>query len=185
MWSLMFLNAKRLVWCFIFLLALRANKVKAKHITLTVGESRFNRDYFDNFTFVLDNGKVYLDMFLKKPLIKGWYARLDFQLRVPNSKSFQSIFSTSVNVCNIVNVYKNNLFKKWYMNLLKYGNFLRQCPLSPGHYYLRGWQFGNSLVPPFISGGSYRLETYNFYGRYKSSDEVFIMSCSADATITA
>lgn len=64
--------------------------------------------------------------------------------RVGNSKSFQSLFSTSIDVCNIVNAAKINLFKKWYKNLLKYGNFLRQCPLNASHYYLRDWQFGRA-----------------------------------------
>ncbi|KAH8406289.1 hypothetical protein KR215_010485, partial [Drosophila sulfurigaster] len=157
--------------------------IQKRSIVMTVGESNFNRDYFTNFTFQIKSGKVFLDMYLKKPLLKGWRARLDFQLRVSNAKSFQSIFSTTVDVCNIVNVYKNNLFKKWYSNLLKYGNFLRQCPLNASHYYIRNWQFGNNLLPPFITTGAYRLETYNFYGRYRAKDEVFIMSCSADATI--
>lgn len=152
---------------------------------MTVGESRYNRDYFDNFTFNIVKGKVFVEMNLKKPLLKGWQARLDFQIRAANSKSFQSIFSTTVDVCNIVNVYKNNLFKKWYNNLVKYGNFLRQCPLSTGRYYIRDWQFDNGLVPPFLTSGSYRMETYNFYGRFKSADEVFIMRFAADATINS
>ncbi|XP_068148989.1 uncharacterized protein [Drosophila tropicalis] len=154
-----------------------------RSIKFTSGESHFNDNYFDNFSLVIRNGKVFLDMTLKKPLLKGWRARLDFQLRVANSKSFQSLFSTSVDVCNIVNAVKINLFKKWYRNLLKYGNFLKNCPLNASHYYLRGWQFDEMLVPPFITSGSYRLETYNFYGKYKGKDEDFIMSCSADAII--
>ncbi|KAH8380408.1 hypothetical protein KR009_010517, partial [Drosophila setifemur] len=150
-------------------------------VRFIAGESKFNRKYFENFTFSITNDQVFLDMYLRKPLLRGWRARLDFQLRVGNSKSFQSLFSTNVDVCNIVNAGKMNLFKKWYKNLLKYGNFLRQCPLNVSH--LKGWQFGEGLVPPFIAGGSYRLETYNFYGHYRGKDEDFIMSCTADAII--
>ncbi|EDW40068.1 GL18090 [Drosophila persimilis] len=154
-----------------------------RNIRFIAGESRFNREYFDNFSFSIRNDQIFLEMNLRRPLPKGWRARLDFQLRVGNSKSFQSLFSTSVDVCHIVNAAKVNLFKKWYKNMLKYGNFLRQCPLKTGHYYLRGWQFGEGLVPPFITSGSYRLQTYNFYGKYKGKDEDFIMSCTADAII--
>ncbi|XP_043650158.1 uncharacterized protein LOC122618089 [Drosophila teissieri] len=152
-------------------------------VKFIAGESRFNRKYFENFTFTIRNDKIFLDMYLRKPLVRGWRARLDFRTRVGNSKSFQSLFSTNIDVCNIVNAAKINLFKKWYKNLLKYGNFLRQCPLNASHYYLRDWQFGEGLVPPFITSGSYRLETYNFFGKYKGKDEDFIMSCTADAII--
>ncbi|XP_017042181.1 uncharacterized protein LOC108088744 [Drosophila ficusphila] len=165
-------------------LAIVLSSVKAdRSVKFLAGESRFNRDYFDNFSFTIRNDRVFLDMQLRKPLLRGWKARLDFRTRVGNSKSFQSLFSTSVDVCNIVNAAKITLFKKWYKNLLKYGNFLRQCPLNASHYYLKGWQFGEGLVPPFITSGSYRLETYNFFGRYKAKDEVFIMSCTADAVV--
>ncbi|KAH8335085.1 hypothetical protein KR074_005056 [Drosophila pseudoananassae] len=162
-----------------FLLSADADRT----IRFIAGESRFNRDYFENFTFTIRNDQIFLDMYLRKPLLRGWRARLDFQLRVGNSKSFQSLFSTNVDVCSIVNAGKMTLFKKWYRNLLKYGNFLRQCPLNASHYYLSGWQFGEGLVPPFITSGSYRLETYNFYGKYKGKNEDFIMSCTADAVI--
>lgn len=121
-------------------------------------------------------------MYLRKPLLKGWRARLDFRLRVGNSKSFQSL-STNIDVCKIVNAAKMNLFKKWYRNRLRSGNLLHQCPLNASHYHLKGWQFENGLVPPFITSGSYRLETYNFFGKYKGKDKDFIMSCTADAVI--
>lgn len=148
-----------------------------------MGESRYNRDYFDNFTFNIVKSKAFVEINLKKPLLKGWLVRLEFQKRASNSKSFQSIFSTTLDVCNIVNLKKNNLFKKWYNNLNKYGNFLRHCPLGTGHYYIRDWQFGNTLVPPFLPDGSYRIEAYNYYGRFRATDEVFIMTFVAYATI--
>jgi len=99
-----------------------------RSIKFIAGESRFNRDYFENFTFTIRNDKIFLDMYLRKPLLRGWRARLDFRTRMGNSKSFQSLFSTNVDVCNIVNAVKINLFKKWYKNLLKYG----QLPRSRG-----------------------------------------------------
>ncbi|XP_016959326.1 uncharacterized protein LOC108030785 [Drosophila biarmipes] len=179
MWILQLVGLEIQFCLAIFLFSVRAER----SIKFIAGESRFNRDYFENFTFTIRNDKIFLDMYLRKPLLRGWRARLDFRTRVGNSKSFQSLFSTNVDVCNIVNAAKINLFKKWYKNLLKYGNFLRQCPLNASHYYLRGWQFGEGLVPPFIASGAYRLETYNFYGKYKGKDEDFIMSCTADAVI--
>lgn len=203
---LLLLNIDKYIWYIIIILALNIGMMQAvsyflisyywitlftvfslqkRSITMTVGETRYNREYFDNITYNIVKGRVFVEMILKKPLLKGWQARLDFQMRASSSKSYQSIFSTTVDVCNIVNAYKNNLFKKWYNNLLKYGNFLRQCPLTSGQYYIRNWQFDNSLVPPFLTSGSYRLEAYNFYGRFKKADEVFLMNFAADCTIHA
>ncbi|KAI8037718.1 hypothetical protein M5D96_009218 [Drosophila gunungcola] len=127
-----------------------------RSIKFIAGESLFNREYFENFSFSIRNDQVFLDMYLRKHLLRGWRARLDFRTRVGNSKSFQSLFSTNVDVCHIVNAARISLFGKWYKNLLEYGNFLRQCPLA-----VRG------------ASGSYRLETYNFIGGYKGKDEDF------------
>ncbi|XP_017019326.1 uncharacterized protein [Drosophila kikkawai] len=73
--------------------------VKAERsIKFIAGESRFKREYFKNFTFTIRDDQIFLDMYLRKPLVKGWRARLDFRLHVGNSKTFQSLFSTNIDV---------------------------------------------------------------------------------------
>ncbi|KAH8322116.1 hypothetical protein KR059_003166, partial [Drosophila kikkawai] len=158
-----------------------------RSIKFIAGESRFKREYFKNFTFTIRDDQIFLDMYLRKPLVKGWRARLDFRLHVGNSKTFQSLFSTNIdhdmNYCALIKGAQESIYRRWFTSMLKVGNFATSCPILKGYYYLHGWTLDASIVPSFLYLGDYRIGLTFLYGRFKKQMENPLLECSVEAVL--
>lgn len=79
---------------------------------------------------------------------------------------------------------KDTIFKKWFRSFLKYGNFMQNCPVYKGHYYLRGWELDPDLIPSYLYAGDYRIKGYGFYGKFKGKDEDFVVAIDLEISVT-
>lgn len=113
----------------------------------------------------------------------GYRGHVDFQIRLDGSKVYQTLFSYTMDICNMVLSIKDSIFKKWFRSLLKYGNFMQNCPVYSGYYYLRGWKLDGELMPMFLYAGDYRIKGYGFYGKYQSKNEDFVVAIDMELSL--
>ncbi|XP_019894624.2 uncharacterized protein LOC109613897 [Musca domestica] len=145
---------------------------------------RFNPKYFSNFTLSIENSTINADMMLIKPLRQGFKTNAEVQLRLNNSRKHQKLFSYALNVCELVVSLRNSIFKRWFESLLKNGNFMQNCPVSVGHYYVHDWRPDASLIPSYLFAGDYRIKGYCFFGNYKKKNMEFVIDIEVDAIIS-
>ncbi|XP_073841511.1 uncharacterized protein [Musca autumnalis] len=148
------------------------------------GKHRFSSKYFSNFTFYTENSTIYADLLLIKSIRQGFKANVEIQLRLDNSKVHQKLFSYILNICDLVVSFKNTIFKKWFESLLKYGNFMQNCPVAADHYYVNGWKPESKLIPSYLYPGDYRIKGYGFMGKYRGKNENFVVEIEVDAVIS-
>ncbi|XP_034475901.1 uncharacterized protein LOC117782913 [Drosophila innubila] len=178
----------RTFWCsVIFFSALVILKVDPSH-----GERRvefvntnytFSPIYFKNFSVSIVNKTVDMDMELLKPITRGFKVHIDYQLRMANAKSYQSIFSRHVDVCAMVGTVKDGLLKSWFKSMTKYSNFMHNCPVEVGHYYMHNWKMGSSMTHQFLHPGEYRSRVNFFYGKYQTKTEDRVLSIIMESVI--
>ncbi|XP_068148987.1 uncharacterized protein [Drosophila tropicalis] len=144
----------------------------------------FNPKYFKNYTLFIINNTMNMDMYLNRQIQRGFKAHIDYQLRLANAKNFQTVFSHNTDVCAIVTSVRDSLFKSWFLDMSKHGNFMYSCPVEIGHYYMRNWRMGGSMTHRFLMPGEYRGKAFFFYGKYKakSYDECLVMTIDAILT---
>ncbi|KAH8380407.1 hypothetical protein KR009_010515, partial [Drosophila setifemur] len=142
------------------------------------GNCTFNPKYFKNFSLTIEENMMNMDMVLNKPIHRGFKSEVDVQLRLANAKNFQSVFNQKNDVCAITSGMKNSLFKTWFKDMSKQSNFMYNCPVEVGHYYMRNWRMGSSMTHKFLIPGSYRGKVTFFYGKYntKSYDEALSLT---------
>ncbi|KAH8261060.1 hypothetical protein KR044_002810, partial [Drosophila immigrans] len=144
----------------------------------------FSQTYFETFSVSIVNNSVSMDMVLLKPILRGFKVHIDYQLRMANAKNYQSIFSRHVDVCGMVSAVKDGLLKSWFKSMSKYGNFMANCPVEVGHYYLRDWRMGSSMMHKFLYPGDYRSQINFFYGKYHTKTEDRVLSILVESVIS-
>ncbi|XP_069967480.1 uncharacterized protein [Bactrocera oleae] len=145
--------------------------------------SRFNMRYFANFTVNIINDTVYNDCQLIERLDPGVRCHLEFQLRIANSKVYQSLIDFDIDVCGTIIALKDHLLKSWYRSLLKFGNFMENCPFHPDHYYLKGWKLEPALFPKYLYPGDYKIIAYIYNGQYKKKNMDFVLELQLEASV--
>ncbi|XP_019894626.2 uncharacterized protein LOC109613899 [Musca domestica] len=145
---------------------------------------RYNPKYFSNLTVFTENSTINADFKLLKLLRQGIKANAEVQLRLKNSKTHQKLFSSVLNVCELIVSLRSTIFKKWFESLLKFSNFMPNCPISAGHYYVHGWEPDATLIPSYLFAGDYRIKGYCFFGNYKKKNMEFIVEIEVDAVIS-
>lgn len=149
------------------------------------GQSKYSPKYFDNFSMSIVNNSLNLEMTTKKLLTRGFKVHVDFCLSLGNTKNYQSVFTHVMDTCGVVSAVKSNIFKTWFKTMLKHGNFMYNCPVPPGHYFLRNWKLDASLVPQYLYTGDYRVTGHFFYGKFKTSQEDFVLDMTVFALLKA
>ncbi|KAH8406086.1 hypothetical protein KR215_004844, partial [Drosophila sulfurigaster] len=139
------------------------------------GECKYSPKFFDNFTITITNNTLNLDMITKKRLTRGFKVQLDFSISLGKSKKYQSVFTHIMDTCKAVAAVKNNIFKSWFLSMLKHGNFMYNCPVVEGHYFVRNWQLESQLIPQYLHGGNYRVTGHFFFGKFKTKSEQFVL----------
>ncbi|XP_046807375.1 uncharacterized protein LOC111687196 [Lucilia cuprina] len=145
---------------------------------------RWSPDYFSNSTVYLQNNTVYADLNIIKIIQNGFKGHIEFQIRLEGSKIYQTLFDYTIDICSMVISFKDTLFKKWFRSFLKYGNFMQNCPVYSGRYYLNGWKLDSDLIPSYLYAGDYRVKGYGFYGKLESKHEDFVVAMDLEITTT-
>lgn len=142
---------------------------------IQAGESKYSHNYFENFNMSIINNTLNLDMMIRKPLTHGLKMRVDFSISLGKSKHYQSVFANIVDVCGVVSAIHNNIFKTWFQSMLEHGNFMYNCPVTEGHYFLRNWRMEAHMVPQYLYAGDYRVNCHMFFGKLKTKHEDFVV----------
>ncbi|KAH8370706.1 hypothetical protein KR093_004713, partial [Drosophila rubida] len=147
------------------------------------GDCRYNREVFSNFSLLTTNGRLQMDMMLVRPLINGLKGHVSFEFRVAKAKTYQSVFQHDLNYCSLLKGTQETLYRRWYLEMLKVGNFARSCPILPGYYFLKGWTLNGNLVPSFMYLGDYRVGGSFYYGKYRKRNENPLLECTMEAIL--
>jgi len=142
-----------------------------------------NRNYFRNLSLSLKNAEVNFDVDLISPLVSGVRINLDFFTRKPNSKTYQSFYQYSFDMCTMMNNQKNNMFKRWFSSFFSHGNLKAHCPVPAKHYYIRKYNINNLVIPTFLFTGFYRLTFNVFQNKNQGRNKDLIVSCSVEVEI--
>ncbi|KAH8370708.1 hypothetical protein KR093_004715, partial [Drosophila rubida] len=143
----------------------------------------FNPVYFKSFSLALVNKSINMDMVLLKPILRGFKIYIDYKVRIANAKSYQAIFSRHGDVCAMVSTVKDGLLKNWFKSMAAHSNFMANCPVQVGHYYLRNWKMGSSMMHQFLYAGEYRSQVNFFYGKYRTKTEDRVLSIIMESVI--
>ncbi|XP_016971209.1 uncharacterized protein LOC108038857 [Drosophila rhopaloa] len=168
--------------CIVFVqLAFQIDLVVGRSVEFVTGSCSYSPKYFKNFSLTIVENLMNMDMDLNRPIQRGFKAHFDIQLRLANAKNFQSMFNQKNDVCAVTSSVKNSLFKSWFKDMTKYSNFMYNCPVEVGHYYLRNWRMGSSMTHKFLIPGEYRGKVSFFYGKYgtKSFEEALNLTIDA------
>ncbi|XP_017860813.1 PREDICTED: uncharacterized protein LOC108612442 [Drosophila arizonae] len=154
-----------------------------RRVEFVSSNSTYNPKYFKSFSICVSNRTLNMTMELLQPIQRGFKAHIDYQLRMPNARMFQTIFSHHVDVCATVNSVKGGIFKSWFKSMTEKSNFMLNCPVQVGTYYLRDWEMGSSLTHQFLHPGEYRGKVYLFYGKYKTKTEIRVLAITIDSVL--
>ncbi|KAH8380602.1 hypothetical protein KR009_011614 [Drosophila setifemur] len=151
--------------------------------TRSTGKCRFSRKHFENFALDITNNTLFMDMVTAKTITRGLKVLLDVQISLDTGKSYQRLFAHILDTCGIVSSVKSNLFKSWFESMLKQRNFMQNCPVPPGHYFLHDWKMDSPLIPIYMMPGNYCVSGHFFYGKHKSKQEDFMLDIDVFAIL--
>ncbi|XP_039230151.1 uncharacterized protein LOC120320448 isoform X2 [Drosophila yakuba] len=149
------------------------------------GKCKFSPTYFQNFTLEIRNNTLYMDMTTSKPIHRGLKVFLNTQISLDKGRSYQRLFAHILDTCGVVSSVRGNLFKSWFDSMLKHGNFMVNCPVPAGHYFLRDWKLDSQLVPHYLLPGDYCITAHFFFGKHKSKQEDFFLDLEVFALLKA
>ncbi|KAH8322121.1 hypothetical protein KR059_003161, partial [Drosophila kikkawai] len=120
-------------------------------------------------------------VYLISDLFAGVTMDLEFLISMPNSVKYQKIFQYSLDMCSLLAQRRNNIFKRWVSTFFNSGNFKKYCPVEPGLYYLRNYNYNTLIVPKSLYAGKYRVNFDMF--QLRNSDRDFVMECTFEVEI--
>ncbi|XP_017019300.1 uncharacterized protein [Drosophila kikkawai] len=153
--------------------------------TRATGRYRFGITHFKNFTLEIINNTLYMDMITAKTIHRGLKVLIDVQLSLDKGKSYQRLFAHILDCCAVVSSVKTNLFKSSFESMLKRGNFMYNCPVPAGVYFLHDWKLDSHLVPHYMLPGDYCVTAHFFYGKHKSKQEDVVLDLDVYALLRA
>ncbi|XP_017042183.1 uncharacterized protein LOC108088746 [Drosophila ficusphila] len=142
-----------------------------------------NTKFFGTLNVTAVNNTITADINLLQALKPGFRGHVDVQLRLSNAKKFQSLVQTDTDYCELLSTLKDSLFRRWVLSVTKHSNFMENCPVLAGHYYLRAWHVDTALVPSYLLSGDYRLRALVYYGKYRTKKQLFLAQCTVEATM--
>ncbi|XP_017084232.1 uncharacterized protein LOC108116726 [Drosophila eugracilis] len=142
-----------------------------------------NSKFFSTLNVTAMNSSIFADIELIQALKAGFRGHVDVQLRLSNAKTFQSLVQTDTDYCELLTTLKDSLFRRWVKSVVKNSNFMENCPVPAGHYYLKGWHVDMGLVPSYLLSGDYRLRALVYYGKYRTKKQQFLVQCIVEATM--
>ncbi|KAH8270220.1 hypothetical protein KR018_005985, partial [Drosophila ironensis] len=149
------------------------------------GKCQFSPRHFRNFTLDIINNTLYMDMITARTIPRGLKVLLDVQISLDKGTRFQRLFAHILDTCAVVSSVKTNIFKSWFDSMLKHGNFMYNCPVPPGHYFLENWKMDSPLIPRYMLPGNYCIAAHFFYGKHKSKQEDSMLDLNVFALLKA
>ncbi|KAH8258847.1 hypothetical protein KR038_010690, partial [Drosophila bunnanda] len=149
------------------------------------GQCRFSTTHFENFTLEIINNTLSMDMTTAKTIPRGLKVLIDVQLSLDKGKSYQRLFAHILDTCAVVSSLRTNLFKSWFESMLQHSNFMHNCPVPVGHYFLHDWKLDSQLVPKYMLPGDYCVTAHFFYGKHKSKQEEHVLDLDVYALVKA
>ncbi|XP_016959255.1 uncharacterized protein LOC108030725 [Drosophila biarmipes] len=156
---------------------------ESSSVSLTRVQCEKNSKFFRTLNVTSVNSTIFADIELVQALKAGFRGHVDVQLRLSNAKKFQSLVQTDTDYCELLSTLKDSLFRRWVKSVTKNSNFMENCPVPEGHYYLRGWHIDMGLVPSYLLSGDYRLRALVYYGKYRTKKQLFLVQCMVEATM--
>nr|XP_036672301.1 uncharacterized protein LOC108007679 [Drosophila suzukii]XP_036677754.1 uncharacterized protein LOC118878833 [Drosophila suzukii] len=139
---------------------------------------KFNRSYLSNFTLLVKNGRINLELYLLRDLVSGVTMDMEFLISMQNSNKYQKIFQYTLDMCNMLAQKRNNIFKKWFATFFDAGNFKTYCPVEPNVYYLRNYNYNTLYIPKFLYAGKYRVKFDMNQLRSNNKIRDFVVGCA-------
>ncbi|KNC27507.1 hypothetical protein FF38_12315 [Lucilia cuprina] len=128
-----------------------------------------------NATTSVDQGTLNVDITTIRILHYGWRINIETQIKIDNSKKYQTLFYQDFEMCKVLNErFRENLIRIWFRNILKYGNLMENCPVPIGRYYVRNMRLETKGIPAYLRPGDYRMNIYNYYGKRKTKKEEMV-----------
>ncbi|KAH8270219.1 hypothetical protein KR018_005984, partial [Drosophila ironensis] len=152
-------------------------------VTLSRVNCKENSRYFRALNVTVANSTISADIELVQALKAGFRGHIDVQLRLSNAKKFQSLVQTDTDYCELLSTLKDSLFRRWIKSVAKNSNFMENCPVPAGHYYLRAWHVDMGLVPSYLLSGDYRLKALVYYGKYRTKKQLSLVDCLVEASV--
>lgn len=124
-----------------------------------------------------------LDMYLTSPLHVGMRINMTFLVRKHKTITYRRFYQYSLDVCSMLGSQKNNIFKRWFSKFFTFGNFKTQCPVPPGHYYVRNFNINQLEIPSFLFSGFYRI-LFKITQSEESERRIdFVIECAGEVEI--
>ncbi|XP_016971212.1 uncharacterized protein LOC108038861 [Drosophila rhopaloa] len=142
-----------------------------------------NPKFFSTLNVTAVNSTITADIELLQALKAGFRGHVDVQLRLSNAKNFQSLVQSDTDYCELLSTLKDSLFRRWVKSVTKNSNFMENCPVPAGHYYLKAWHVDMGLVPSYLLSGDYRLRAFVYYGKYRTKKQLFLVQCIVEASM--
>ncbi|CAD7005380.1 uncharacterized protein LOC101460836 [Ceratitis capitata] len=159
--------AKLIIISVLLLIEFTSHTVGISEVLFKSVQSRSTHRYISNHSVEIVNGTLYTEFQLIRRLDPGVRCHLEFQLRIANSKRYQSLFFFDIDICGTIIALKDHFLKSWYRSLMKYSNFMENCPFNPDRYYLKGWKLDASLFPKYLYPGDYNIIVIIYNGPYR------------------
>ncbi|XP_037806898.1 uncharacterized protein LOC119600599 [Lucilia sericata] len=157
---------------------IKAGNLMNRFMNFSQAQLKYNTKYFSNATAFIDQGTLNVDMTTIRILHYGLRINIETQHRIDNSKKYQTLFYQDFEMCKVLNeVFRENLIRIWFRNILKYGNLMENCPVPIGRYYVRNMRLETNGIPAYLRPGDYRMNVNYYYGKRKTKKEdmVFLL----------
>lgn len=143
----------------------------------------YNPSYFKNISLNLLRSGMNLEMNLTSPLHVGMRMNMTFLVRRHKTAFYRRFYQYNLDVCTMVGSRKNNIFKRWFFKFFTFGNFQTQCPVPPGHYYIRNFNVNQLEIPSFLYSGFYRILFKITQSKENGRRIDFVLECAGDVEI--
>ncbi|KAH8322122.1 hypothetical protein KR059_003160, partial [Drosophila kikkawai] len=135
-----------------------------------------NTKYVEGFNLSMAENRIYCAMRtrIKIPADVKFYISLERGLS--RAGPYNTFFKYDIDFCKVIS-FRNNLFKRWILNLDKHGHMPKSCPWQVDEYYLKDWQLSKDVIPPFVVAGLYRSKIIIYLGSLGSDSYEILIEC--------
>ncbi|XP_073847151.1 uncharacterized protein [Musca autumnalis] len=153
----------------LLLITLEEKLVVGRLMNFTKTEVAFNSKYIKNMTAWLDKGLLNIDIVTEQELQYGLRGSIAVQIKMQNSKNYQRLFAYDYDLCKMLSeISKDSIINLWYRTFLKSGNFMENCPIAKGHYFIYNLRLDPGTIPVFLRSGEYQINSIDYYGKRKT-----------------
>lgn len=109
------------------------------------------------------NNTLNLDMLIKKPFLE--YTSISLWVRERKGITKVFFFWHIINTCRVASAVKSNIFKTWFVSIVKHGMYLQ----------MNDWKLDPQLVPHYLYADDLSVTYHSYFGKLKSKTEDFVL----------